>query len=641
MFLKYLCGQQQQPDKGRKISAMTIQDIPLNQLVHSPLNARTVRNKDRVAQFAASIEAHGVLENLTVHPTENGKFGVVIGGTRLDALNLLLKRKKIAADYLVPCQVRPADDPALREISLAENIIRENMHPADEFDAFKKLADDGQGPETIAARFGVSPTIVKQRLKLAVVSPKLIAIYRKDEMTLDQLMAFTISDDHKQQEKIWKELPEWNRQRGDGAAIRAALTEQHVSADSKLAQFVGIDAYEKAGGAVLRDLFDEQGSGWLTDFALLNRLVTEKLESAAAPLRDEGWKWVEIVPDLNRHDIQQNARIHPAHADPKPEQQAEIDTLQAEADAIMEEHGEEPADEAAYGRLETIQSQIAALSEGEAVWTDEQKVIAGVVVSIGHGGEIVIARGTVKPEDKAALRRLANADGSERPGEGAGDSTSPAKEKGGLPAALITELTSHKTVAAQLVLASNANVALLAVTHAIALRQLYPVMTSEHTSLGISAHGPSYTMAVREVVEKSPAAKKLTGLIKSWQKKLPKRPEELWGWLIKQKPATVHALLAMSTALTVDMVQVNGAKTKPAANDLAKAMKLDMADHWEATAANYFTRVPKKHLLTELGGNLKPNTRKQVEGMKRDMAAKTIVTELKGKRWIPDVLKVA
>ena len=579
---------------------------------------------------------HGILQNFRVHTQEEGKYGVVIGGTRLAALNLLLKHKKITADYPVPCEVRPFNDPSLTEVSLAENFVREAMHPADEFESFKKLSDGGQGPETIAARFGVTATTVRQRLKLAVVSPKLIAAYRKDEMTLDQLMAFTISDDHKQQEKIWKELPDWNRQRGDGAAIRAALTEQHAGADSKLAQFVGIEAYEQAGGAVLRDLFDDRGTGWLTDFALLNRLVTEKLEQAAAPLRDEGWKWVEILPDRNRQDIQQFGRMYPAHADPTPEQQAEIATLQAEADAIMAEHGEEPANEAAYGRLEAINDRIQALSEGEAVWADEQKAIAGIVVSIGHGGEIAIERGIVRPEDKAALRRLTN---DTDQGRGADDPTPPAKEKGGLPAALIAELTSHKTVAAQLVLAANADIALLAVTHALALRQLYPAMTGEHTSLGISAHGPSYSMAVREVVEKSPAARKLTSLIKSWQKKLPKQPEELWGWLAKQKPATVQALLAIGTALTVDMVQANGAKAKPASTDLARAMKLNMADHWEATAANYFTRVPRKHLLDELGGNLRPQTRKQVEGMKRDMAAKTIVTELKGKRWIPDVLK--
>ena len=91
--------------------------------------------------------------------------------------------------------------------------------------------------------------------------------------------------------------------------------------------------------------------------------------------------------------------------------------------------------------------------------------------------------------------------------------------------------------------------------------------------------------------------------------------------------------------MTIDMVQVNGAPAKPAAAQLAQALKLDMADHWEATADNYLTRVPKKHLLAELDGALNPNTRKQVEGMKRDMMAKTIAGELKGKRWLPDVLK--
>ena len=142
------------------------------------------------------------------------------------------------------------------------------------------------------------------------------------------------------------------------------------------------------------------------------------------------------------------------------------------------------------------------------------------------------------------------------------------------------------------------------------------------------------------MVERSSVSRKLATLIKGWQKKLPVQPEELWGWLATQKPATVQTLLALGTALTVDMVQMNGADAKPASSDLARAMKLDMADHFEAAADNYFTRVPRKHLLAELGDNLRPQTRKQVEGMKRDMAAKTIVTELKGKRWIPDVLKV-
>jgi ParB family chromosome partitioning protein len=624
------------PGKGRKISGMAIQDIPLERLDHSPLNARKTRSKDRVVQFAASIAAHGILQNFRVHPAEGGKFGVVIGGTRLDALRLLLKQKKIPADYPVPCDVRPSDDPTLTEASLAENIIREAMHPADEFDAFKKLDDEGQGPETIAARFGTSPIVVRQRLKLAVVSPKLIAVFRRNEMTLDQLMAFTLTDDHRKQEKIWKELPEWNKRRGDAEPIRAALTEEHVSADSRLARFVGVDAYETAGGGILPDLFKKADESWWTDSALLNRLAAEKLETAAAPLRTEGWKWIEIAPEHDWQQTQKDGHISPAHAAVTPEQQVEIERLQAEADAIMTEHGEEPADEAAYDRLADLQEKIAVLSQGEPVWTLQQKAVAGVYVTIGQDGDVAIRRGIVKPDDKAALRRLTN--GTAR-ANGAGDGKPATKAKGGLPATLLAELTSHKTVAAQLVMANNPAGAMLAVTHALAVRMLYDGVSSQHTSLEIAAHGPTYSLAVREMLGKSPAARKLATIVRGWQRKLPKKPDDLWAWMTKQKAETIRGLLAVCTALTVDMVQANGATAKPATNALARAIKLDMADHWEATADSYLARVPKKHLLEELGGALRPTTRKQVEGMKRDMMAKTVAGELKGKRWLPDVLK--
>jgi ParB family transcriptional regulator, chromosome partitioning protein len=164
--------------------------------------------------------------------------------------------------------------------------MREQMHPADQFDAFKKLSDEGKGEEEIAARFGTTPRVVQQRLKLAVVSPKLIALYRKGEMTLDCLMAFTVSDDHRQQEKVWAARPKWGVDPDD---IRATLTEQHISADGKLAKFVGIKAYEKAGGAVLRDLFDNENAGWLTDPDLLHRLAMDKLVKAQAALIEDGW----------------------------------------------------------------------------------------------------------------------------------------------------------------------------------------------------------------------------------------------------------------------------------------------------------------------------------------------------------------
>jgi ParB family transcriptional regulator, chromosome partitioning protein len=272
---------------------MTIQYLPLSKLVPSPDNVRKTDSLRGIEQLAASIEAHGLLQNL-VKLNDKGQFEVAADGRRLAALKLMAKQKKIAFDFLVPCNALDGDNPT--EISLAENEIRQAMHPADQFDAFKALAEQGMSDEDIAARFGVSAAMVRQRLKLARVSPKLVSLYRKGDMTLDCLMAFAISDDHKQQEKIWKNLPEWSKE--DAYAIRDVLTEAHVEADSKLACFVTIAAYEAAGGAVLRDLFNQDNPGWLTVPALLNRLVAEKLEREADSVRAQGWKWVEIMPDV-------------------------------------------------------------------------------------------------------------------------------------------------------------------------------------------------------------------------------------------------------------------------------------------------------------------------------------------------------
>ena len=94
-------------------------------------------------------------------------------------------------------------------------------------------------------------------------------------------------------------------------SIRDTLTEAHIDADCKLARFVTVEAYQAAGGAVLRDLFDAESAGWITDPALLNRLAAEKLEREAESVRAQGWKWVEIMPDVAWDTLRSFDRIHP------------------------------------------------------------------------------------------------------------------------------------------------------------------------------------------------------------------------------------------------------------------------------------------------------------------------------------------
>jgi ParB family chromosome partitioning protein len=246
--------------------------IPLSKLKKSAKNARkTPHSEAAIEACAASIAAKGILQDLVVEPELDGQgaatgfYLVTIGEGRRLAQLLRVKRKEIKKTEPIRCIVDTANDP--HEISLDENVTRENMHPADQFEAFKKLADErGLGAEEIAARFGVTAHVVGQRLRLGAVSSKLMQVYREGDLTLEQLMAFAITDDQARQESVYEHLT-YDR---DASTIRRLLTETHVAATDRRARFVGIKAYTEAGGTVLRDLFTEHRGGYLEDVALLD-----------------------------------------------------------------------------------------------------------------------------------------------------------------------------------------------------------------------------------------------------------------------------------------------------------------------------------------------------------------------------------
>ncbi len=138
--------------------------------------------------------------------------------------------------------------------------------------------------------------MVKQRLRLASVAPRLLDVYAEDGMTLDQLMAFTVNGDHARQEQVFERLCQsYDKQ---PYAIRRMLTEGAVRASDKRAQFIGVDAYEEAGGTVLNDLFQGDDGGWLQDVGLVDLMVAEKLQARRVTIRAEGWKWIEVAPDF-------------------------------------------------------------------------------------------------------------------------------------------------------------------------------------------------------------------------------------------------------------------------------------------------------------------------------------------------------
>jgi hypothetical protein len=89
-----------------------------------------------------------------------------------------------------------------------------------EVSAFRTLVDAGNSTVDVAARFGISENLVNCRLALARLSPVLWKLYEEEEVTLGVLQAFTLIDDHNTQERIWNELPTWDRDKPN--VIRAS-----------------------------------------------------------------------------------------------------------------------------------------------------------------------------------------------------------------------------------------------------------------------------------------------------------------------------------------------------------------------------------------------------------------------------------
>lgn len=389
--------------KSKKITLSASRDIPFNKLVLSQSNVRKVKAGVSIEELAEDIARRTLLSSITVRPVldddgaETGMFEIPAGGRRYRALELLVKQRRLNKTAPVPCIVRT--DGLAEEDSLAENIQRAPLHPLDQFRAFQAMREKGKSEEEIAAAFFVSVGVVKQRLKLASVSASLLDAYAEEEMTLDQLMAFTVSPDHERQEQVWDALKQhYSRQPYE---IRRMLTEGAVRASDRRARFVGLDNYVDAGGEMLRDLFQTDDGGWLQDAALLETMVTEKLNEEAEAIRAEGWHWIEVGTDFPYGHTYDLRRIR-GEAEPMSEEEEKTyEALKAEYDKLEDDYAEaDELPEEVDERLGEIETAMEALQNRPIRFEAEDYAIAGAFVSIDGSGGLRVERGYVRPEDE-------------------------------------------------------------------------------------------------------------------------------------------------------------------------------------------------------------------------------------------------
>jgi ParB family transcriptional regulator, chromosome partitioning protein len=642
-----------------KITLSASRDIPFNKLVLSQSNVRRVKAGVSIEELAEDIARRSLLQSLNVRAVldadgrETGMFEVPAGGRRFRALELLVKQKRMKKTEPVPCVVRT--DGLAEEDSLAENVQRADLHPLDQFRAFQTLREKGLSEEDIAARFFVSPTIVKQRLKLAAVSQKLLDVYAEDGMTLEQLMAFTVTNDQARQEQVWDMLAHSHNK--ESYQIRRQLTEGVVRAADKRAQFVGVDVYEAAGGVVMRDLFEHDDGGWLQDPALLDRLVLEKLKAEAETLRAEGWKWIAVAAEFPYgHTV--GLRRLDGMADLTDEERTTREALRAELDRLEAEYAD--ADELPDDvdqRLDEIETALIAFEERPLNYDPPDVARAGAFVSIDSEGKLRIDRGYVDPEDEPPAQPM-KTDGHDpaaaepavaRPPvitvhtNGVSEPQGDADDDDGLKPLserLVTELAAHRTVALRDALANDPSVAFTAVLHALCLATFYRM--SSGTCLEISTKSTSFNAQAPGLADTA-SAKAIDARHQRWAKQLPQDDDDLWPTLVALDSDSQTALFAHCAALTINAVHEpwNRNPGRLAHADLlARAVNLDMAAAgWKPTVDNYLGRVPKVRILEAVREAKGEASAQLIDHLKKPEMAKEAERLLADTGWLPKPLR--
>lgn len=667
----------------QKITLASSRDIPFNKLVLSQSNVRRVKAGISVEELAESIARRGLIQSLHVRPVlgeggaDTGTFEVPAGGRRYRALELLVKQKRLAKTAPVPCIVSAADDSVLiDEVSLAENIERAPLHPLDQFRAFQAMREKGMTEEAIAAAFFVDAKVVKQRLRLVTVAPTLLEIYAEDGMTLEQLMAFTVSGDHARQEQVWDAVRNsWSK---EPYQIRRMLTETAVRASDKRARFLGLEAYEAAGGFVLRDLFQQDDGGWLQDPVLLERLVGEKLKAEAEAIASEGWKWIEVAVGFPYGHTMGLRELLGTTVDLTDEERATREALRDEYDRLEAEYGEvEDLPEEVDQRLGEIERALGAFASRPMAFDPDQVGRAGAFVSIDSDGSLLIERGFVRPEDEVRVVPEGQTDdassslqgedpdtghtatspgtqitlaGEPRPSdddEDDGDGIKP------LPERLVIELTAHRTLALRDAVANNPRIAMTALLHKLAL-----------DCFGSRSSGAAVEASVRDIhlpvqaadLADSYPAQNIDARHAGWRADMPlgQGDDVLWDWLHALDEASRQALLAHCLSFGVTAlyerpnpysgmgISQHGLDRRlREADRLAQATRLDMFEAgWKPTVANYLGRVTKSRILEAVREGVGEGAAQLIDHLKKGDMAREAERLLDGSGWLPEPLRM-
>lgn len=598
--------------------------IPLYKLVESQDNVRRTARKQDIDGLAASIDAHGLLQNLSVTAREDGKFAVISGARRHAALKLLVRQGKRAKDWPTPCKlVTPA---SAAEASLAENVQRVDMNAMDEVEAFAALVAAGQSPEDVAQRFGATLRHVEQRLALARLSPLIRSAYRRGAVTLEVARAFCLGD-QAAQERIFKGMA---KPISSAHAVRNALIHGRTPQHDRIALFVGQQAYAAAGGRTVKDLFDDT-IAILEDGDILQRLALDRAEALRDALLAEGWGWVDINLAGGPLEGLTAERLRPSERKLNAKEKRKVTALEQEIEEIdgaLEGLEDGPDAEALWDRRETLDDARDAVFEAARVYEQDMMAHAGACVGVDRDGKPLIQRGLIRRADLKALNKLRHKTITKHNSDDEDEASPPSGSS--LSKALMRDLSLARTRAIRAGVAADAHVGLA----------LIVALLSQQSQDSGDLVGPMIQIGARDFGDDDIFAslRAACAFPESFAEALALDDERLLSCLA--------ILVAETIDLNHEGVSAHDQARQRSGDAIAGAIGLDMSAHWTPDSS-FWRRTSKTYALNALAegselADLPDAARnaklKALSKLKKSAFAEATAKMFAQARWLPDCL---
>ena len=166
-----------------------VTEIAVSKIIPNPNQPRKKFDEEALNELASSIKMHGIIQPIVVNDNNDGEYMIIAGERRYRA-------SKIAGLETIPCVIKNYTERQIKEISIIENLQREDLNPIEAARAIKQLMDEYNfTQEVVADRIGISRPNIANTLRLLSLCPEVIKMVEDNKLSAGHARCLVVVND--------------------------------------------------------------------------------------------------------------------------------------------------------------------------------------------------------------------------------------------------------------------------------------------------------------------------------------------------------------------------------------------------------------------------------------------------------------